>query len=126
MLLGNELLLACAVLHSNRLLRPLYLRGRTFVGLCLSALSTRQDFRRALPDAVSLLIYTVAHVVALHELDPQMACVDQHELLPMHFASWWTVTLHYILPFCASGLCVFVVLILLHVYLAYFHKTGAD
>ena len=34
-LLGNELLLVCAVLHSNRLLRPLYLRGRTFVGLCL-------------------------------------------------------------------------------------------
>ena len=86
----------------------------------------RQDFRRALPDAVSLLIYTVAHVVALHELDPQMACVDQHELLPMHFALWWTVTLHYTLPFCASGLCVFVVLILLHVYIAYFYKTGAD
>ena len=42
-----------------------------------------------------------------------------YELLSMHFALWWTVTLYYILPFCASGICVFVVLMLLHVYCMY-------
>ena len=29
---------------------------------------------------LTLSYYTVAHVVALHELDPQLVCVDQHEL----------------------------------------------